>query len=92
MKKPKNIEKNSQLLKGIGSSAWFHIAKEDDDIYRIKRYAEDGEMHCSNLFKTEMENFNIDLHYEFTYISHCNECRIIQDNKIYLFKNVENKS
>ena len=41
MKKPKNISENAQLLKGIGASSWFEIRKEGD-VFRIKRYSEEG--------------------------------------------------
>ena len=49
MNRPKNIEENSQLLKGVGASSWFHISKEED-AYRIKRYSEEGIIECSRIF------------------------------------------
>ena len=85
MNRPKNIEKNSQLLKGVGASSWFHISKEKD-VYRIKRYTEEGIIECSRIFTPDMDDFDINSDYQFTYISHCKECRIIQYDKIYLFK------
>ena len=89
MKKPPNIESTSQLLKGIGASAWFHIKKIDDETYEIKRYSEDGNLDCCNLFYPNMKGFKITFKYNFTYISHCSECRIIQNNKIYLYKKID---
>tara|TARA_Y100001970_G_C13971318_1_gene718337 strand:- start:109 stop:378 length:270 start_codon:yes stop_codon:yes gene_type:complete len=88
MKKPKNIEKDAKLLKGTGADAWFYITKENDK-YRIKRYSEDGELDCSRIFKLEQDGFDIDSKYEFTYVSNCKECRILQNNIIYLFKTNE---
>ena len=88
MKRPRNIEKEAQILKGIGASAWFHISKEDGK-YRIKRYSEDGEEECSRIFITEKDEFDITSKYQFTYISNCKECRIIQNNQIYVFKAIE---
>ena len=88
MKIPKNIEKDAKLLKGTGANAWFHITKENDQ-YRIKRYSEDGELDCSRIFKLEQDGFDIDSKYEITYVSNCKECRILQNNIIYLFKTNE---
>ena len=88
MNSPKNIEEDSQILKGIGASAWFHISKEGNK-YRIKRYSEEGELECSRIFTPNMNDFNIKSNYQFTYISHCKKCTIIQNNKLYIFKTTE---
>lgn len=85
MNRPENIESDAQILKGIGASSWFHIAQEDGQ-YRIKRYSEEGELECSRIFTPDVNDFDIKSDYKFTYVSHCKECRIIQKEKIYLFK------
>lgn len=84
MKKPKNISDNAQLLKGIGASSWFEIRKEGDD-FRIKRYSEEGILECSRIFSTNSNKFDINKKYEFTYISNCKQCKIIQDNITFTF-------
>lgn len=84
MNKPKNISKNAQLLTGIGASSWFEISKEGDN-FRIKRYSEEGELECSRIFSTNSNEFDINKKYEFTYISNCKQCKIIQDNKTFTF-------
>ena len=84
MNKPKNISKNAQLLTGIGASSWFEISKEGDN-FRIKRYSEVGELECSRIFSTNSNEFDINKKYEFTYISNCKQCKIIQDNKTFTF-------
>ena len=84
MKKPKNISENAQLLKGIGASSWFEIREEGDD-FRIKRYSEEGVLECSRIFSTNSNNFDINKKFEFTYISNCKQCKIIQDNKTFTF-------
>ena len=84
MKKPKNISENAQLLKGIGASSWFEIREEGND-FRIKRYSEEGVLECSRIFSTNSNNFDINKKYEFTYISNCKQCKIIQDNKTFTF-------
>ena len=90
MNKPNNISKNAQLLTGIGASSWFEISKEGDK-FRIKRYSEEGELECSRIFSTNSNEFDLYKKYEFTYISHCKQCKIIQDNKTFIFnaKNYE---
>lgn len=84
MEKPKNISGNAQLLTGVGASSWFEITKENSE-YRIKRYSEEGELECSGIFSVDSDEFNIDTDYEFTYISHCKQCKIIQNNKTFTF-------
>ena len=84
MNKPKNISENAQLLKGIGASSWFEISQEGDN-FRIKRYSEEGELECSRIFSTNSNEFDINKKYEFTYISNCKQCKIIQDNKTFTF-------
>ena len=85
MNKPENIEETAQLLVGIGASSWFHISKEEEN-YRIKRYSEEGIEECSRIFTVNDSTFNINIPFKFTYISHCKECNILQNNKTYNFK------
>ena len=83
--RPKNIEETAQLLKGIGASSWFCISKEEDK-YRIKRYSKEGKEECSRIFTVNDATFNINKKYRFTYISHCKECYLLQNDKLYNFK------
>ena len=85
MNKPKNIEETAQLLKGIGASSWFHVSKEEKN-YRITRHSEEGTEECSRIFVVNDSTFNINKPFKFTYISHCKECTILQNNKTYNFK------
>ena len=85
MNKPENIEDTAQLLIGIGASSWFHISIEKEN-YRIKRYSEEGKEECSRIFIVNDSTFNINKPFNFTYISHCKECNILQNNKTYNFK------
>ena len=82
--KPKNIDLNAQLIKGIGASSWF-IIKSEGNLYRIERFSLEGELECSRLFKAELDTFDINHEYKFTYISHCKECTILQNNQTYKF-------
>ena len=91
MKRPKNIKEDAQLLTGIGASSWFHISKENDK-YRISRYSEKGKLECSGRFCVNDKSFNIEKSYQFTYISHCQECVIIQNSRRYILKLDKNEN
>ena len=84
MNKPITIEETAQLLKGVGASAWFTI-KSEGDLYRIERHSIDGELECSRLFTVKPNTFQINQKYKFTYISHCKECTILQNEIRYKF-------
>ena len=84
IEKPQNIDSSSQLIKGIGASSWFTI-KSEGDLYRIERFSAEGELECSRLFSADPDNFDINHEYEFTYISHCKECTILQNDRTYKF-------
>ena len=81
MKPPKNILQSAQLIMGVGASAWFTIIKEKEK-YRIERFSQEGELECSRLFSVDPNRFDITQEYEFTYLSHCKECTIKQNNHI----------
>ena len=85
MKMPKNISPKAQLIKGIGASSWFTIVAEKD-MYRIERFSIEGKIECSNLFEAEPNTFDINSKYEFTYISHCKQCTIIQNQQKFKFQ------
>ena len=81
---PKNISEKAQLIEGIGASSWFTIAVEKS-CYRIERFSPEGELECSRLFRAEPNTFDINLEYEFTYLSHCMQCTIIQNKLPFKF-------
>tara|TARA_B100001142_G_scaffold125620_1_gene127525 strand:- start:18016 stop:18285 length:270 start_codon:yes stop_codon:yes gene_type:complete len=84
LKRPINILEEAQLISGIGASSWFTI-KAEGKLYRIERFSITGELECSRLFRVDCPSFDTKLRYEFTYISHCKECTIIQNLKMYKF-------
>ena len=84
MKRPKKISQKAQLIEGIGASSWFTIATEKG-FYRIERFSVEGELECSRLFQVEPKTFDINSPYEFTYLSHCKECTIIQNKLTFKF-------
>ena len=81
---PSHIPSTSQWLSGIGAGSWFAISKEGEQ-YRIKRFSAEGTLECDRLFVSETKGFDIKEIFEFTYLSHCKECTITQNNKTYKF-------
>jgi len=84
MTRPKNISEKAQLISGIGASSWFTINQEKE-AYRIERFSPDGELECSRLFSPAASSFDVNRPFEFTYLSHCKECTIIQNGITYKF-------
>ncbi len=82
--KPQSVPKNAQWLGGQGAGVWFTISAEENN-YQIKRYSSAGNLDCEGLFSIEEGQFNLNGPYQFTYISHCAQCRIIQNNKVFVF-------
>ncbi len=84
MKRPENISEKAQLISGIGASSWFTI-KQENEYFRIERFSADGELECSRLFDVTPSSFDVKQPIEFTYLSHCKECTIIQNEITYKF-------
>jgi hypothetical protein len=88
-KRTDSIPIESQWLSGsVGSGSWFFIEKETSN-YRIIRYSPDGIIECRGIFNTKKNGFEIGKPYRFTFLSHCKECAIIQNEIIYKFYNNE---
>ena len=78
------IPEKAQWVGGIGAGSWFVMTSEKKD-FRIKRFSPEGILECSRIFYVKNTEFNINKPYEFTYMSHCKECTIIQDEQIFKF-------
>lgn len=77
--------KNTQLLRGTGSSAQFNIEKESGNTYIITRYNERGQRDCSGLFTPKEEGFDMSNDFHFIYDSNCHHAHIQQSGKVYTF-------
>jgi len=83
--KPIGIPSESQWLAGEGAGSWFNILSLGDK-YLITRYSPKGQIECEGLFEKESNNiFNIYEPFEFTYLSHCRQVKIIQNDILYTF-------
>ncbi len=84
--KPDNILENSKYLPGTGASAFFHIeATENDTLFRIRRFNENGKLDCDQIFRLLTPGFEIYSDFEITYVSHCAKCTVLQKNKKFIF-------
>ncbi|MCF6365838.1 MAG: hypothetical protein L3J35_06495 [Bacteroidales bacterium] len=82
---PDNIPANSKFLEGVGESAWFNIkATSKKNEFIISRYTTEGTLECSNTFIIQTPGFDISKQYEFTYVSHCTKCTLLQNNKRHI--------
>jgi hypothetical protein len=89
-KKVNTIPDKAQWLGGTGVGSWFILEKEGKS-YRIKRFSEEGNLECSGLFELQTQGFDILKHFQFTYLSHCQQCNILQNKTEYKFKLIENE-
>ena len=87
-KKPINIPEKSQWLSGVGSGSWFTLLLEKD-MFIVNRYCPEGTLECSGYFKINKKGFDIKKMYQFSYLSHCMLCTILQDNKTYILNCIE---
>lgn len=83
---PKTLTTTAKWLSGEGCGSWFTIEASEKG-YLIARYSPEGKAECRGIFLQVTGN-EIDLHteFEFTYLSHCAEVNIIQDNTNLKFK------
>ena len=89
--KPSNIPTHSKWLLGQGAGTWFCIDTENEK-YRIRRYTPNGKLDCDRFFELEKNGSILDMNqtYEFTHISHCAKCRIIQNKITFIFNYINN--
>ncbi len=83
---PDNIPESSKYLPGTGASSFFHIeATEEDTLFRIRRFNENGRLDCDQIFRLVTAGFDISSEFEITYVSHCTKCTVLQRNKKFIF-------
>jgi hypothetical protein len=84
-----NIPDKAQWLSGtVGSGSWFFISAEKRK-YRIQRFLTDGKLECDRIFTVDNSAFDLHIDYQFSFLSHCKECTIIQNEITYKFYNYE---
>lgn len=87
-KLPTSIPSNAKWLLGQGAGTWFCVDKTTkQNQYQIKRFTPSGELDCDRIFEIEDNGliFDINKEYEFTHISHCSKCSILQNDILFVF-------
>ena len=80
-----NIPESAQWLSGsVGSGSWFFLSTKGND-YQIKRFSPEGILECDRFFTVDNKAFDINIDFQFTFLSHCKECTIIQNEITYKF-------
>ncbi len=93
---PANIPAGCKWLGGEGYGVWFLITKPEyltEKEFRIRRYTDSGKLDCDRIFELNSNTqFFINEDFEFAYISHCQKCTIVQNQKFFVFnyKNNDN--
>lgn len=86
--KPEALPASAQWLAGEGAGSWFVIAKtRKKNYYKISRFSPKGKLECKGIFSQEhnMENFDIELPYTITHLSHCAQVSVIQNSINFSF-------
>jgi len=83
---PSSLPNSSQWLAGQGAGSWFWMGKTNtENQFQIKRFSSIGVLECDLIFECNESGFSISKPFEFTYLSHCASCTIIQDNLKFTF-------
>ena len=83
--KPIHLPNAIHWLSGEGCGSWFHLENSETD-YIISRFSPSGNLECKGLFtQIEGKSLNLNVLFEFTYLSHCASISIIQNKQLLKF-------
>lgn len=83
--KPTHLSSDIKWLSGEGCGSWFDFETYQDK-YLITRYSPEGKIECKGFFaQFQNEKFDIKEHFEMSYLSHCSEVKVIQNNIVLKF-------
>ncbi len=76
-----------QWLGGIGSGAWFSIEKSEiATFYKVTRKCSKGKIDLEAVFEDETRVFSIEKPFKIMHGSHCNQCVVRQNDKLFYLK------
>ncbi|MFY0687039.1 MAG: hypothetical protein JXQ90_07740 [Cyclobacteriaceae bacterium] len=81
-----NVPNKAKWLGGQGAGSWFYIDAVEGLIFNITRFSPDGIIECQRNFELTESGFDINASYKLTYLSHCLEVRVLQNNQMHIFK------
>jgi len=86
--RPDSLPESAQWLAGEGAGSWFVIAKtRKKNYYKISRFSPVGKLECKGIFTQDhnIEDFDIELPYKITYLSHCAQVTVVQNGIEFRF-------
>jgi len=79
-----------QFLKGIGSSSWFKLRHQGDEVYRIERKNDKAVTTFNSDFcLVDAHDFDVQKAFRFTYPCDAEVCSVIQAGRVFDFKRLE---
>ncbi|MBL4657944.1 MAG: hypothetical protein JKX73_08090 [Flavobacteriales bacterium] len=87
--RPVNIPDNALWLGGVGAGSWFALFHDESMgkfQYRIQRFGPGGDKECDGFFYLDNEIIDMNKPYQFTYLSHCAMCTIMQTGKKFVLE------
>lgn len=81
---PTNLPTTAQWLAGEGAGSWF-VFEFNGQEYFISRFSVDGKLECTSSFICQHPDFDYLKPFQITYLSHCQQVTVIQENKKKLF-------
>ncbi|CAM4212359.1 hypothetical protein EWU23_03980 [Cytophagaceae bacterium 50C-KIRBA] len=86
---PQNLPDSAQWLAGEGAGSWFVMNLKENKQYNISRFNPVGILECSGTFvEYQSADFNFRLPFIITYLSHCQQVTILQNNQVYFFRKI----
>jgi hypothetical protein len=84
--KPPGIPSIAKWLSGEGAGSWF-VVNWNDSGFKVERFSAEGKIECSGFFY-EVRKTKLDFlkPYAITYISHCDQVTIIQNESKIILK------
>ena len=80
--RPETLPKGAQWLAGQGAGTWFSLTSNTDfeaGHFRVQRFSPQGEIECDRMMRHHSgPNLDPNNPYQFTWISHCQKCTILQ--------------
>lgn len=77
--------KNGTWLGGIGSGAWFDIARKKGNVFEITRYTAKGINDFRGTFKTSSKGFDLKKAYTFVHPTTCKRAVVVQGYREFVF-------
>jgi len=84
------LPNNTRKLSGVGGDTYFQIERtQKSHLLKIRRYSEYGDLEIDDIYQLQTLGFDMNKPYDLTYISNGINVKVIQNNKIFVLRNVK---